>query len=102
HTFLDISVLQRVCKTLQIPWPTVVTIDTMQLARYEMKRRHQVVPPDSATLQVSRQRHELPEAPAHNALDDALATIELLYAQMQTLDPKSELTLADFFHTGAI
>ncbi|WP_438865110.1 3'-5' exonuclease [Neptunicella sp.] len=102
HAFLDMSVLQRVCKTLQIPWPTIVTLDTMQLARYEMKRQHQVVPPDSATLQVSRQRHELPAAPAHNALDDAMATVELLYAQMQQLDPKGELSLADFFHTGAV
>ncbi|MDN4502310.1 3'-5' exonuclease [Alteromonadaceae bacterium BrNp21-10] len=102
HAHLDVNVLKRVCRNLGLPWPPIVTLDTMQMALYSLNRSYQVLPPNSATLPVVRASHGLAAAPAHNALDDAMATMELLFAQMQQADPKNELLLQDFYHTGAL
>merc|ERR1712000_522807 len=63
-----------------------VVQDTLKLAVYQLKKHHEVLPPNSATLTVCRQRLGLPAAPAHNALDDAMATLQLWFAQNQVLN----------------
>lgn len=99
---LDIGVLNTVATNLGIYVPTVVTLDTLKLAVYQLQKQHQVLPPNSATLSVCRDRLDLPAAPAHNALDDALATLTLWFAQQHGTDPKGELRFSDLLHTGAI
>lgn len=99
---LDLKVLGDACTRYLIPLPTIVSIDTLQLALYQLAKQHQVMPPNSATLTVCRQRLDLPLAPAHNALDDALATMELLFAQLNQLDQHGQLRLPDLLHTGAL
>lgn len=102
NTGLDIGVLNQVMINLGLHAPTVVTLDTLKLAVYQLQKRHQVLPPNSATLWVCRDRLDLPAAPAHNALDDALATLTLWYAQLYTLDPHNTMTVGDLQHTGAL
>ncbi|WP_034475135.1 3'-5' exonuclease [Aestuariibacter salexigens] len=99
---LDMGVLFRLIRQFGLTMPPVVTIDTLKLAVYQLQKQHQMMPPNSATLTVCRQRHDLPLAPAHNALDDAVATLELLFAQLYQLDAKGQITLADLMHSGAI
>ena len=53
-------------------------------------------------LSKCRERYELANAPAHNALSDAMATLELWMAQMHSLDPSGCMTLNELKNTGAI
>lgn len=102
NTTLDMGVLNRVAELLGIYVPAVVTMDTLRLAVYQLHKMHQVLPPNSATLSVCRDRLDLPAAPAHNALDDALATLTLWFAQHYTIDAKDTLLLNDLVRTGAL
>lgn len=99
---LDIGILARVFKACAIRLPTVVALDTLKLAVYQLSKQHDVLPPNSATLAICRQRLDLPLAPAHNALDDAMATLELLYAQLHQMDPAQKSTLGELMHTKAV
>ena len=99
---LDLGVMFKIYRELDVSLPPIVTIDTLKLAVYQLQKQHQVMPPNSATLTVCRQRHDLPLAPAHNALDDAVATLELLFAQLHQLDPKGQMTVSDLMHSKAI
>ncbi|MBT0588168.1 3'-5' exonuclease [Alteromonas oceanisediminis] len=102
NTQLDMSVLNRAATSLGVYIPCVVTLDTLRLAVYHLKKQHELVPPDSATLAACRRRLQLPAAPAHNALDDALATLTLWFAQQHIMDPKHQLCVKDLLHTGAL
>jgi len=53
-------------------------------------------------LQVCRARYGLPAVPAHNTLDDAMATLELLFAQIQKFSPDTDKTLASLQITKAV
>ena len=99
---LDLSVLQRAFQVTGIHCPPVLYIDTLKLAIYQLKKHHDVLPTNSATLSVCRQRLGLPPAPAHNALDDAMATIQLWMAQSHELNGHDEVSVGDLVHTHAI
>ena len=99
---LDLSVLQTALSAQQISCPPVVVLDTLKLAVYQLKKHHEVLPPNSATLTVCRQRLGLPAAPAHNALDDAMATLQLWFAQNQVLNGGKVVSVGDLLHTQAI
>lgn len=60
NTSLDIGVLNQVATNLGIYVPAIVTLDTLKLAVYELKKQQQVLPPNSATLSVCRDRLNLP------------------------------------------
>lgn len=96
NTALDMQVLTRTYQKLGIVLPPVMTIDTLQIALYLLHKQQSVLPPNAATLTACRQRYRLPLAPAHNALDDAMATLELLHALLFQLDPKGVSPLKDF------
>ena len=102
NTALDMAVIKNTCEKLNLQLPEVLTLDTLQMALYLLQKSHQVMPPNAATLAACRQRHKLPLAPAHNALDDAMATIELLWAQLAIMDPQGNSTLVELTNTGAI
>ncbi|MAX41353.1 MAG: DNA polymerase III subunit epsilon [Alteromonadaceae bacterium] len=99
---LDMAVLDRVMAANEQQMENVITLDTLKLAVYQLQKQHEVLPPNSATLTVCRQRHHLPLAPAHNALDDAMATLQLWFAQYYSLDPKGTMSIQDFMHTQAV
>ena len=75
---------------------------TLNRCLSQLHKQHQVLPPNAATLSGCRQRHDLPFAPAHNALDDAMATLELLFAQLSQLDPAGQCSIDKFVHTGGV
>ena len=99
---LDLTALNRAFKQCALPKLEVVYIDTLQLALYQLNKQHQVLPSNSATLSVCRQRLDLPTFNEHNALDDALATLELYFAQLAELGITKDATLDCLIHTGAI
>jgi DNA polymerase-3 subunit epsilon len=99
---LDLAALNKAIMQCGLPSVSVTFIDTLQLAVYQLKKQHQVLPNNSATLTVCRQRLGLPVAPEHNALDDALATLQLLLAQYAQLGVTTSSTFGDMKHTHAI
>ncbi|MEC9168672.1 MAG: 3'-5' exonuclease [Pseudomonadota bacterium] len=99
---LDLMALDSAFKRCGLPQLEVLYIDTLQLALYQLNKQHQVLPSNSATLTVCRQRLDLPAFPEHNALDDALATIQLFYAQLNELGITLENSLESLAHTNAV
>ena len=99
---LDLKALDKAFCDYALPPLDVIYIDTLQLALYQLNKQHQVLPNNSATLTVCRQRLDLPSFPEHNALDDALATLQLLFAQLQQLGVKRHDNLSALLHTKAI
>ena len=99
---LDLMALDSAFKRCGLPQVEVLYIDTLQLALYQLSKQHQVLPSASATLTVCRQRLDLPAFPEHNALDDALATIQLFYAQLNELGIGLEDSLDTLTHTNAV
>lgn len=97
---LDLTVLGRQWKKLGLR-PNVWCIDTLQLRLYELRKHYDAVPPGSVSLSASCDAHSLPAFVAHNALDDAHASLLLLFAQLYRLDPKHNLRMDDIRHTGA-
>lgn len=102
NTDLDMSVLNKVFTKLGIPLPEIITLDTLRIALYQIRKSNNLPAPNAATLTSCRQRHNLPLAPAHNALDDAQATMELLFAQLSQLDAKGKEPLSALIGTGAL
>lgn len=102
NTQLDMTILTSVFTKLGIHLSTIVTIDTLQLALYQLNKSQQIPAPNAATLTSCRQRHRLPLAPAHNALDDAVATMELLFAQLNQFDKFGNEPLSALDTTGAL
>lgn len=99
---LDLMALDSAFKRCGLPQLEVLYIDTLQLALYQLNKQHQVLPSNSATLTVCRQRLDLPAFPEHNALDDALATMQLFYAQLNELGITLENSLESLAHTNAV
>ena len=99
---LDLGVLGKLFTRHDMAMPDILTVDTLKLAVYQLKKRHDVLPPNSATLTVCRQRLDLPAAPAHNALDDAIATLQLWFAQFYDMNGSKETRIDDFMHTQAV
>lgn len=99
---LDVSVLNNIWKALDFPVTPITTIDTMLLQAYVEKKSNGFIPSGSVTLANSRKFYNLSAAPEHNALDDALATLTLLYAQIYHLDKQGMLSLKQLSHTKAI
>ncbi len=94
---LDIGVLNNALVATGRSIDHVLVLDTLQYAVYQLKKQHHVLPPDSATLTVCRQRLDLPLAPAHNALDDAMATLQLWFAQFHAYNNGTKnVTIDDF------
>lgn len=99
---LDLAVLNKVITRLGKPRVNIGFVDTLQMAVYQLKKRHSILPDGSVTLAACRQRLLLPDAPAHNALDDALATLQLWYAQVHELGASGNTCLKTLRHTRAI
>lgn len=99
---LDMRVLNRLWQSLGLAPATVTTVDTMLLEVYVCEKTHGFVPKGGVTLENARKRYDLAPVPAHNALDDALATISLLFAQLYSLNKQGHMNLTELSHTRAI
>ena len=70
-------------------------VDTLALERAQRERRGSPLAAGALTLQACRAHYGLPGHGAHNALLDALATAELLLAQIAHRSGGGRLSLAD-------
>lgn len=75
--YLDDASRQLYGAPLLLPY-----VDTMKLEHRALTRRGVAIQSGDLRLQACRERYNLPDYPAHNALVDALATAELLLAQL--------------------
>lgn len=67
-------------------------IDTLQLEKKKLDQRNISLGNDNLRLANCRNRYNLPSYPAHNALNDAVATAELLLAQSRYIGVKAKLS----------
>lgn len=102
HAQLDINALQLACQQHHMDMPDLCYVDTLLLAQYLLHKANQPIASDALSLKACRERHNLPSAPEHNALDDAMATLELYMAQTASLGLAANTPLKALLHTGAI
>jgi DNA polymerase-3 subunit epsilon len=83
--------LKQACIELYGVAPPFPMIDTLIIAKRQRDKRDVAYDPSELRLSTLRQQYGLPDHFAHNALNDALATAELLLAQVN--DCHNEITL---------
>lgn len=97
HAFLDMSFLNQISVQLYGVPLVLPYVDTLLMEQKRMARRNTVLKKNGLRLANCRTRYNLPDYPAHNALVDALATAELLLAQLRHRGGKGKLPLGDLF-----
>lgn len=93
---IELSFLTQACRKLYGISPRFPAIDTMSIARQWMERRNKEIEQGDLRLFNLRKRYGLPMYQAHNALTDAIATAELLQAQIAHMDSSKSLPLKQF------
>ena len=74
--------LKQACLELYGMAPPLAIIDTLVVAKKRLDKRDVAYDPSELRLSALRAKYDLPEHYAHNALNDAVATAELLLAQV--------------------
>jgi DNA polymerase-3 subunit epsilon len=94
HAGLDVSFLKKACAQWARVIPGFIVLDTMRIEYRQRKRRE--VPVKHGDLQLGRlhRLYGLPGYTAHNALNDALATAELMLAIAASMEPEAPLALS--------
>jgi len=87
--------LTQACLELYGIAPVFPMIDTLALAKRRLDKRDVAYDPSELRLANLRNKFELPEHHAHNALNDAIATAELFMAQMSKINKDGKATLKD-------
>lgn len=85
---IERNFLQRACKQLWGIAPVFPIIDTLMIAKKRFDKRGLPYEPVELRLSTLRDKHKLPSHNAHNALNDALATAELLMAEVELSKPE--------------
>lgn len=80
-TFLDAA-----CKQIYGMAPVFPMIDTLTLAKRRLDRATLPYDPSQLRLFNLREKYELPQYGAHNALSDAIATAELFFAEIASME----------------
>lgn len=92
HAPLDIGFLNLLSSN-EFKAPVVLpVVDTLELEKNKILRQSDVIADGALRLGSCRTRYGLPDLPAHNALMDALATAELLLAQVAYKGPKVKVS----------
>jgi DNA polymerase-3 subunit epsilon len=87
--------LQQACLELYGISPPFPMIDTLMVAKRQLDKKDVAYDPSELRLSALRQKHGLPNHFAHNALNDAIATAELLMVQVSNLPDNNKLKLQD-------
>lgn len=87
--------LMEACIELYGVAPVFPIIDTLAIAKRKLDKRDVAYDPSELRLSNLRHKYLLPEHHAHNALNDAIATGELLMAQTSKKKAKQTLLLKD-------
>jgi DNA polymerase-3 subunit epsilon len=86
--------LRQACLELYGMAPPFPIIDTLVVAKRRLDKRGVAYDPSELRLLALRKKYDLPEHYAHNALNDAIATAELLLAQLS--ERSKDLSLQQF------
>jgi DNA polymerase-3 subunit epsilon len=76
--------LKQACIELYGVCPPLLILDTLTIAKRKLDQRDIAYDPLELRLSALRHKYNLPNHFAHNALNDAIATAELLLAQQKT------------------
>ncbi len=82
---IEKNFLEQACKQLYGMAPVFPIIDTLVIAKKRLDKRGLPYDPSELRLSKLRDWHNLPHHYAHNALNDALATAELLMAEVELM-----------------
>ena len=96
HAKIELTFLTQACQKLYGVSPRFPVIDTMRIAKRWLERRNKEIEQGDLRLFNLRKRYGLPMYQAHNALSDAIATAELLQAQIGHMDSSKTLPLKLF------
>lgn len=96
HAKIELTFLTQACQKLYGVSPRFPVIDTMRIAKRWLERRNKEIEQGDLRLFNLRKRYGLPMYQAHNALSDAIATAELLQAQIGHMDSSQNLPLKQF------
>lgn len=87
--------LQQACLELYGLIPDFPIIDTLVIAKRQFDKRDVAYDPSELRLSQLRHRFQLPDHHGHNALNDAIATAELLLAQINNKSKADKIQLKD-------
>jgi DNA polymerase-3 subunit epsilon len=87
--------LQQACLELYGFMPDFPMIDTLVIAKRLLDKRDVAYDPSELRLSNLRHQFQLPDHHGHDALNDAVATAELLLAQMANRDSTDKIVLKD-------
>ncbi|GAA6171368.1 3'-5' exonuclease [Colwellia sp. KU-HH00111] len=87
--------LQQACLELYGLIPDFPMIDTLVIAKRQLDKRDVAYDPSELRLSKLRHRFQLPDHHGHNALNDAIATAELLLAQINNKPKADKIQLKD-------
>ncbi|MCW4630862.1 MULTISPECIES: 3'-5' exonuclease [Marinomonas] len=82
HAPMELGFLKHAWQTEALPAFSVSWLDTLAIERAKAHRSQQPIQDGGFRLGACRERYGLPEYQGHDALTDALATAELLLAQI--------------------
>ncbi|OCQ20974.1 hypothetical protein A7985_14395 [Pseudoalteromonas luteoviolacea] len=94
NILLDWSFIKKAFLEMGIVTRPTQMLDTLKIEKSRLLRQHQAVIQDQLRLPVCRARYGLPNYQNHNALSDALATAELLLAQVNHFDSEKHIKLS--------
>lgn len=87
--------LQQACLELYGLIPDFPIIDTLVIAKRQLDKRDVAYDPSELRLSNLRHNYQLPDHHGHNALNDAIATAELLLAQINNKPKADKIQLKD-------
>ena len=87
--------LQQACLELYGLAPCFPMIDTLVVAKRQLDKRDVAYDPSELRLSNLRHQYKLPDHHGHDALNDAVATAELLLAQMANRVRHDKIFLKD-------
>lgn len=96
---IEKTFLEQACIKLYGIAPVFPIIDTLALAKKRHDRCCQTYAPSRLHLTNLREEYGLPHYPAHNALNDAIATAELFMAKVQHSELKGNTKLKSLIAT---
>jgi len=87
--------LQQACLELYGFMPVFPMIDTLVVAKRQLDKRDVSYDPSELRLSYLRHKFQLPDHHGHDALNDAIATAELLLAQLANKTNSDKILLKD-------
>lgn len=85
---IEKNFLEKACRQIYGMAPVFPIIDTLAIAKQRLDKRGLPYDPSELRLSKLRDWHKLPHHYAHNALNDALATAELMLAEVELMPYK--------------